>query len=589
MGIKPMIKLYRLLLSKPEVAQKYRKLRRHIVLAISLLLLSELLSVAEPFPLRGLFDGMLANEPATSLLVFVAGMIGLRLAHTLVTEVAEYFQISSVWHNLVYILGAGHEHQINLDPAYQIEHGTGEKESVLSKAIWKVDRLIDTVAYHFVPMCMMISFIVTGLLLINWHYTVLSVATITIYCVVTRHFEKRFAKVRRASHEQWKASEKEGSQQIKDWETIKNEGLEQPRSGSYQVMIDGFADQEDGRRKARIWHWIVQNNVLNLSLLCMWLITLKAYSDGSVTIGDIALLNAWMAKLYAHMYRYADFQREAQEGIEGLNDLIELFETKSEIDASPGIQLDQSEVRGEICIDGVGFTYPGCTDPALVEISAKIIAGSFVAIVGPSGGGKSTLAKMLCRAFDPTIGRVTLDGVDLRDLDRKHMLQTFMSVVLQDTHLRDGSIKDNICYGVRSYSQTEVEQAARKAHIHDEIMKMPQGYETEVGEDGIKLSGGQQQRIAIARALIKDPIVLIMDEPTSSLDEMSQKVVKHYIADLSDGNCTRVVIAHRWSTIEDADMVIVVENGHMIDCGTHAELEARCELYRQLKSGEVVG
>lgn len=586
MGIKSMIQMYRLLLERPEVASKYRQVRRPIILAMGLLLLAEMFSVAEVYPLRYILDGMQNGIEASALTPLVVAMFAIHSVHTVLHQAMDYYRIHSAWKNLGYVLGHGHEHQLGLDHNWHTSHSTGEKESVLSKNIWKVDRLIDVVIYEVIPMIFMIACIMIGLMLINWHYTALAAVTIVIYCVVTWRYELAFTPERKAAHEQWKAIERTGTEQIKAWRTIKNQGLEQRESLHYQAKIDSFTDDERHRRFVRIKHWVVQNSVLNVSVLIMWLYTIGQYATGSITLGTIVLVNAWMAKLYAHMYRYANFQREAQEGVEALAEMVTLLKTQPCVGMEQVTQCpDPATMSGEVVFDNVSYDYGIDDDFALRDICLKFRAGDTIGVVGPSGSGKSTFIGLLTRCFDPTKGSISIDGVDLRDINRAWYLQQIATPVEQDITLFDGTIEDNIRFGcTREVSQDEVIEAAKLAYAHDFIMEFRDGYQTMVGEDGVRLSGGQKQRIAIARALIKQPLVLILDEATSSLDEPSQFQVKQAFARLSEARkSTIVMIAHRFTTIEHADMIVVLERGRVVDFGTITELEDRCELFRELR------
>lgn len=586
MGIKSMIQMYRLLLERPEVKRKYRQVRRPILLAMGLLLLAEIFSVAEVYPLRYILDGMQGGTEASKLVPIVFVMFVIHSIHTLLHQSMDYFRIHSAWKNLGYVLGHGHEHQLGLDHNWHTSHSTGEKESVLSKNIWKVDRLIDVVIYEVIPMIFMISCIMIGLVMIDWHYTALAAVTIAIYCVVTWRYEQAFTPERKAAHEHWKAIERTGTEQIKAWRTIKNQGLEQRESLRYQAKIDSFTDDERHRRFVRIKHWVVQNSVLNVSVLVMWLYTISQYSKSAITLGTVVLVNAWMAKLYAHMYRYANFQREAQEGVEALAEMVTLLNTQPCV----GMELDTATpdpatMSGEVVFDNVSFDYGIDDDFALRDICLKFRAGDTIGVVGPSGSGKSTFIGLLTRCFDPSTGSIAVDGVNLRDINRAWYLQQIATPVEQDITLFDGTIEDNIRFGcTREVSQAEVIEAAELAYAHDFILEFRDGYQTMVGEDGVRLSGGQKQRIAIARALIKQPLVLILDEATSSLDEPSQFQVKQAFARLSEARkSTIVMIAHRFTTIEHADMIVVLEKGRVVDFGTIAELEDRCELFRELR------
>ena len=236
--------------------------------------------------------------------------------------------------------------------------------------------------------------------------------------------------------------------------------------------------------------------------------------------------------------------------------------------------------RGAVALEGVSFTYPGRDEPALADVSLAAEPGSVVAVVGPSGAGKSTLLALLLRFHDPTAGRVTLDGVDLRRLDPAE-LRANVGYVPQETLLFSGSVADNLRVARPTASDAELRAAAEAADALAFIEELPEGFDTLVGERGVKLSGGQRQRIAIARAILKDPRVLLLDEATSSLDGESEAAVQRALARLMAGRTT-IVVAHRLATVVDADRIVVLDGGRVVDVGRHADLMARGGLYRAL-------
>jgi len=239
-----------------------------------------------------------------------------------------------------------------------------------------------------------------------------------------------------------------------------------------------------------------------------------------------------------------------------------------------------SDVRGAIAFDDVTFTYPQAARPALDGVSFQVEPGQLVALVGPSGAGKTTVTSLVARFYDPDRGSVRLDGVDVRDL-RLESLSRHLGIVFQDTFLFHASVRDNLLYAQPAASQAAVEAAARAAHIHAFIVSLPDGYDTIVGERGHRLSGGEKQRIAIARVILKDPRIVILDEATSNLDTLSEQLIQAALRPLFTGR-TAFVIAHRLSTILAADVILVVQEGRLVEQGTHHALLARGGLYRTL-------
>jgi ABC-type multidrug transport system fused ATPase/permease subunit len=297
-----------------------------------------------------------------------------------------------------------------------------------------------------------------------------------------------------------------------------------------------------------------------------------------MTAGELVVVMGYIASMYKPLEQISTTFSSLQQAFISLSSAFDLLETEPEIDERPDA-LPLERVRGAVAFEHVDFAYRG-RHGTLKDVSFEVTPGQCVAIVGPTGAGKSTLLSLLTRFYDPQSGRVLLDGHDVRDI-QLHALRAQVSVVLQEPLLFSASIRDNIRYGRLTASDEEVEGAARAANAHDFVSALPKGYDTRLGERGALLSGGERQRISVARAFLKDAPVLILDEPTSSIDSKTEAVILDALARLIRGRTT-FVVAHRLSTVRDASLILVVDHGQVVEQGTHAELLARGGLYAEL-------
>ncbi|MFO0873264.1 MAG: ABC transporter ATP-binding protein [Phycisphaerales bacterium] len=310
--------------------------------------------------------------------------------------------------------------------------------------------------------------------------------------------------------------------------------------------------------------------------------------DGSITPGDLVMFLTYLIMLLGPLETLATSATSFQTSLAALDRVLDLLGEPREMPAVAGaVRLTPEAVRGDIRVDRVTFTYPGGDKPVLHEISLEARPGTMVALVGRSGSGKTTLCNLVARFYDPTSGTIAVDGIDLRTIEVESY-RGLLGIVEQDVFLFDGTIGENIAYANRWATPAQVEAAAKAANAAEFIAGLPQGYETLIGERGVRLSGGQRQRIAIARALLADPRILILDEATSNLDTESERLIQASLARLMRGR-TSFVIAHRLSTIMHADQIVVLEHGRIVERGTHAELMEQSGRYRAMVALQVRG
>jgi ATP-binding cassette, subfamily B, heavy metal transporter len=321
-----------------------------------------------------------------------------------------------------------------------------------------------------------------------------------------------------------------------------------------------------------------QQLIIAVALIAMLWRATQGVVEGRLTLGDLVMVNAFMIQLYIPLNFLGVMYREIKQALTDLDKMFGLLEKNREVDDSAGAKPLQVST-GTVRFEAVGFAYDPAR-PILHDLSFEIPAGKTVAVVGPSGAGKSTLARLLYRFYDVGTGRITIDGQDIRQVTQSSLRQA-IGIVPQDTVLFNDTVQYNIAYGRPGAGPDEVHAAAKAAHIHDFISATPKGYDTMVGERGLKLSGGEKQRVAIARTLLKNPPLLIFDEATSALDSANERAIQAELRAVSQGK-TALVIAHRLSTVVDAHQIVVLDAGRVVEQGTHTDLLARNGRYAQM-------
>ena len=584
-------RLWQVLRSDPTSSTDLRKFRPIAWRSALWMLASEAAVLAQVYPLKLLIDGLaapanqhfwfgLSRMPylasvigASGVLFYLGSRIDLRL------DVARN---SATWLFYSIVNDFGHRKQLSLSADWHTTNSTGEKESVLSKNHRKIDRLIDELVFVILPVTIRVTFISITIWFISWPFGAIGTGMLAAFAYSVWRSEQKVKPLRQDFRAHTKQIDREDTELTSEAMLIKEQGLEDQMTSEHHDTLQEHWEKETVRHEDFRKILLKQNHVVTIWRILFYAAAVAGYKSGA-SIGSIVLASAWMERVYSNLDYYVYFQYTLNEGAEALHELVELFEAQPTI-KQPARPKWPTEPKGRIEVKDLSFTYPQAKKPALSGINLTIEPGMTVALVGESGGGKSTLAKLIIHQYDPDKGQILVDGVDLREIDDKRYRSQLLGTVPQESRLFDRTIRHNIAIGQGKVRNDEVLAAATKADAHRFIASLPDKYETMVGEDGVKLSGGQKQRLAIARALLRHPHILVLDEPTSNLDAETEFHIKQTMEKLTASRqATILVIAHRFSTIEMADLIVVLEKGKITELGTHEQLLRHNGLYTRLR------
>ena len=463
---------------------------------------------------------------------------------------------------------------------YHERENTGNKLVKIERGIYKISELLENMSWEVIPTLtqLLVTFIV--LLFVDWRFGLLFLFFVPIFVFITNYVNKKLFSVRKQrqiDHEN--ASGKLG-QSIININSVKSFVQEKRETKEYSFIRNGI-------RKKELKEWFTllnfnlgRNLTIDVGRISMLLLGSYSVWQNMISIGTLVFVITLSEKAFFSLYRLSRFYDKMEEGAAAVNRFVDIINEKVDI-ANPKNGIKPKKVIGQIEFKNVNFKYREAKGMALSDINFKINSGCVTALIGPSGGGKTTVARMIYRHYDPQNGSIKLDGVDLRDYDL-YSFRKFIAIVPQEVEIFNMSIRDNIAYARPNASLNEIKAAARIANAEEFIEKLSKKYNTDVGERGVKLSGGQRQRVGIARAILANPRILIFDEATSSLDSYSEKLIQDAMDKISK-NRTTIMIAHRLSTIKKADKIIVLENGKVVEQGSHIELSrAKGGLYKKL-------
>lgn len=568
------------------------EIRGRVLLAMVFLIGAKAATVYVPFLYKEAVD--LLSVTATPI---IALPVGLLLAYGLVRLLmvafaqlrdAVFAKVAQRAIRTVALKTFEHLHRLSL--RFHIDRQTGGLSRVIERGVKGIEFLLSFMLFNIIPTLLEIL-LVCGILwgLFNIWFAVVTFVTIITYIAFTMVFTEWRLKYRREMNDRDTEANTKAVDSLLNYETVKYFGNEDHEAQRYDVSMQAYEKAAVRSIVSLAAVNIGQGGVIASGLVILMIMAGHGVMNGTMTIGDFVMVNTYLIQLYMPLNFLGFVYRQIRQSLTDMEVMFRLLDVEAEIADRPNAKTLHSS-GGEVVFDNVTFAY----DPRrtiLEDVSFVVPTGHTVAIVGPSGAGKSTISRLLFRFYDVSSGGVKIDGQDVRDVTQAS-LRRAIGIVPQDTVLFNETIYYNIAYGDPSASTAQIEQAARLARIHDFVMSTPDGYQTRVGERGLKLSGGEKQRVAIARMILKDPAIMLFDEATSALDTHTEREIQESLRDISM-NRTTLVIAHRLSTVVDSDEIIVLDGGRIVERGRHDELLSRGGAYaamwrKQQESTELV-
>jgi ATP-binding cassette, subfamily B, heavy metal transporter len=566
-------------------------LKMRVAWSVVLLLIAKVATLAVPFTFKWAIDALSGTGSApvqssnwtlwliTSPLLMTLGYGGLRVLMAILTQWRDGIFARVAMHavrKLAYITFV-HMHELSL--RFHLERKTGGLTRVLERGRAGIEVIVRMVILQLIPTIVEVA-LLAGVLLwqFDWRYVAAVLATVVVFMYFTYIATEWRIEIRRKMNDSDTEANTKAIDSLLNYETVKYFSAEQREATRYDHSMERFEKASVKTYTSLALLNTGQAVIFTAGLTATMLMCVSGIRNGTHTVGDFVMINAMMIQLYQPLNFMGMVYREIKQAIIDIEKMFEVLSRNPEVkDIPEAVPLVVSS--GNVRFDDVRFAYD-VERPILKGLSFEVPAGKTVAIVGPSGAGKSTISRLLFRLYDVSGGRILIDGQDIRDVTQES-LRASIGMVPQDTVLFNDTIRYNIRYGRWNASDAEVEEAAQLAQIDSFIKMSPKGYETQVGERGLKLSGGEKQRVAIARTVLKAPPILVLDEATSALDSHTEHEIQESLERVSRGR-TSLVIAHRLSTIVGADEIIVLDQGRIAERGTHSRLLASGGLYASM-------
>jgi ATP-binding cassette subfamily B protein len=561
--------------------------RIRVVIALVFMVLSKVATVYVPVIYGRIVDALAPKDETVVFVVPIALILAygaIRIGSAGFGEIRDAL-FASVQQRAVRLLALRtfrHLHAVSL--RFHLDRQTGGLSRVIDRGVLGMQSVLRLVVFNVVPTALELV-MVTAIIwhMFDWRYAVVTCLAVVIYVGFTTVLAGRRGRYRRTMNDTDNDASTKSLDSLINYETVKYFGNEEHEAQRYDQALARYE-----RAAVRVQ---VSLNALNLGqaaiisigLTLIMLLAASGMRDGTMTVGKFVVVNTYLIQLYQPLNFLGIVYMTIKQGLVDMEQMFTLLRVRREIADKPDAKALTAHLSegsaGEVVFENVSFGYQS-NRTILKGIDFTVPAGGKLAIVGPTGAGKSTINRLLFRFYDVTGGRILIDGQDVRDVTQDS-LRAAIGVVPQDTVLFNDSIRYNIGYGRPGASDAEIEHAARQAQVHDFVLRLPEGYNTRVGERGLKLSGGEKQRVAIARTILKDPRILVLDEATSALDSRTEQGIQAALNAVAQRRTT-LVIAHRLSTVVDADEIIVLDDGLVAERGRHAELLARSGVYARM-------